>query len=238
MFSWIATRLFYAIVFFLLGAWAASVSPQLRAMMHHASHVSAEGFDKMRDWTSDTLVQTPELTNPNPAQSSGSATAPSPSGEASQTQTAATPEAAPAPQAPAAPASGAQPANSSQQASAPETPQPAAAPAPNANGAADLLNRARQAYARKDIDSAINAYRAFIEQNPDAIGARGELGNVYYAADRKHDAAQMFFECATKYLDTGQITSAKALVSAVREGDPAMADDLERRIAVASDKKS
>lgn len=231
MISSIATRLFYAIVFFLLGAWVASVSPQFRHMMHHASKVGAVGFDKMRDWTSETLVKAPDITNPSPAPSSGSATAPSPSGEASQTQTAS------APQAVAAPASAAQPASSSQQASAPEAPQPAAT-APNANGASELLNRARRAYAHRDIDAAIDAYRAFIEQNPDAIGARGELGDVYYAAGRKHDAAQMYFECATKYLDAGKIANAKALVGAVREGDPAMADDLERRVAAASSKKS
>jgi tetratricopeptide (TPR) repeat protein len=232
MISWIATRLFYAIVFFLLGAWLVTESPRFRAVMRHASEIGAVSFNKMRDWTSDTLLKTPDFTNTNATQSSASETAQPPSAIAGQPQTAA------APQAPAAPATVAQSANSSQQASAAATPEPAAAPAPGANGAADLLNRARQAYARKDFDAAIDAYRAFIEQSPGAIGAIGELGDVYYAAGRKHDAAQMYFECATKYLDAGKIANAKALVGAVREGDPEMADDLARRVAAAADKKS
>ena len=48
----------------------------------------------------------------------------------------------------------------------------------------------------------------------------------------------MYFECATKNLDAGNIAAAKALVGAVRAGDPAMADDLERRVAAVSNKKS
>ena len=51
MLSWIATRIFYAVVFFMLGAWMASESPHFRSLMHRTSHIGALSFDKMRDWT-------------------------------------------------------------------------------------------------------------------------------------------------------------------------------------------
>lgn len=230
MLSWIATQIFYAVVFFVLGAWTVSESPRFRSWMHRASHVGSLSFDKMRDWTSETLIKTPDFTNASSGQSSTASAAP-PLGDTNQTQAAA------APQSPAATAPAAQSADASQ-APAPAAPQASTPPAPDANSAADLLNRARQAYARKDINAAIDAYRAYLAQNPDAIGARGELGDVYFAAGRKRDAAQLYFQCATKSLDAGNIAGAKALVGAVREGDPAMADDLERRVAAASNKKS
>jgi thioredoxin-like negative regulator of GroEL len=231
MISWIATRLFYAIVFFLLGAWLVSESPQFRAWMHRASHVGSQSFDKMREWTSATLIKTPDVTNTGSSRSAAESAAPPPSGERGQAQTAAAPQASAA-NAPAAksPAAAEAPAAAPPQASAP--------PAPEANSSADLLARARQAYARKDTDAAIDAYRAYIAQNPEAIGARGELGDVYFAAGRKQDAAQMYFECATKNLDAGNIAGAKALIGAVRQGDPSLAGDLEHRVAAASNKKN
>ena len=232
MLSWIATRIFYAVVFFMLGAWTVSESPHFRSLMHRASHVGSLSFDKMRDWTSETLIKTPDVTNAGSGQSSTASAAP-PLGDARPD-----PRPPPAPQSPAATAPAAQSADASQ-APAPAALQastPARRPPPTAPRI--LLNRARQAYARKDINAAIDAYRAYLAQNPNAIGARGELGDVYFAAGRKQDAAQLYFQCATKNLDAGNIAGAKALVGAVREGDPAMADDLERRVAAASSKKN
>jgi thioredoxin-like negative regulator of GroEL len=242
MLSWIATRIFYAVVFFVLGAWMASESPHFRALMHRTSHIGALSFDKMRDWTSDTLLKTPTFNDVGSTQSSTASSAPPPSGDAAPQPPAATaPEAqaADAPQA-AAPAAAQAPATTPARAttSAPAATQASTASAPEAGAAADSLVQARQAYARKDFSAAIDAYRAYIAQSPDAIGARGELGDVYFAAGRKQDAAQMYFECATKNIDAGNIAAAKALVGAVRAGDPAMADDLERRVAAASNKKS
>ena len=231
MISWIGTRLFYAVVFFLLGAWLVSESPQFRAWMHRASHIGSQSFDKMREWTSETLIKTPDVTNIGSSRPSGKSATPPPSGEGGQPQTAAAPQ-APATKAPTATA----PTASEAPAVAP--PQASASPASDANSSADLLARARQAYARKDTDAAIDAYRAYIAQNPEAIGARGELGDVYFAAGRKQDAAQMYFECATKNLDAGNIAGAKALIGAVRQGDPSLAGALEHRVAAASNKKN
>ena len=60
--------------------------------------------------------------------------------------------------------------------------KPAAKPAASSPAAGELLVRARDAYSRKDLLGSVNAYRAYIDRNPEATDARGELGNVYFAA--------------------------------------------------------
>jgi len=183
MISWIATRLFYAVVFFLLGVWAATVSPNFKHMMRQATHAGAEGFEKMREWTSATLDSSSDAAKP--------ATTP-----------------APAP-APAPPAASSQPQN------------------------ADLLIRAREAFARKDMIGAINAYRDYIDRNPGAIEARGELGNVYFATGRTRDAAKIYAEAAILQIEAGDVAAAQALSPAVRQADATIADELDKRIAEA-----
>ncbi|MCI4680853.1 hypothetical protein K9U39_01325 [Rhodoblastus acidophilus] len=247
MFSWFATRLFYAIVFFFLGAWTASVSPHFRGMLHHASDAGAKGFDKMRDWTSGTLMIPPDVSRPNSDQP---AAAPPPASEAPPVQAAAAPQAesqhqaATAPQSPAADKPQA-PAAAAPQAQATNAPQAPAAQASDAkektldakeNG--ELLARARAAYARHDAAAAISAYRAYIDRNPATCEARGELGNIYFAEGRKRDAAQMYSECAIKRLEAGDIPGAIALISPVIMSDPVVADELMRRIDMAQQKKN
>jgi hypothetical protein len=242
MFSWFATRLFYAIVFFFLGAWTASVSPHFRGMLHHASDAGSKGFDKMRDWTSGTLMTPPDVSKPNSDQPATAA--PPPASEAPPVQAAATPQAATASQSPAADKPQA-PATAAPQAQATNAPQAPAAPASDAKEktsdakeSGELLARARAAYARHDAEAAISAYRAYIDRNPATCEARGELGNIYFAEGRKHDAAQIYSECATKRLEAGDIPGAIALISPVMMSDPVVADELMRRIDKAQQKKN
>ncbi len=176
MVSWIGTRLFYAIFFFFLGAWVASVSPGMKNVLRQTSEAGVHSFEKLSAWTSSTLAPAPEKAV----------------------------EKATAPAAPAA---------------APE--------------GGELLVNARAAYARQDILSSINAYRGYIDRNPNTIEARGELGNVYFSSARLHDAAQVYFEAAMLKLKSGDIAGAQAFLSAVRQGDGALGDDLKREIAKA-----
>ncbi len=184
MVSWIGTRLFYALIFFMLGAWVASVSPGFKGALRNAG---AQGFETLRDWTSSTLRW--------------------PSDQSAVKANELTPKAATA-----------------------TTP---AAPAVSSPVGAELLINARAAYARRDILGAINAYRAYIDRNPGAIEARGELGNVYFASGRLRDAGQVYFEAAMLKLKSGDIASAKAMLNAVRQGDGALGDDLSREIVKA-----
>ena len=180
MASWIGTRVFYAIVFFLFGAWVASESPKMQDVMGQVSEIGSQGFEKMRIWTSSTLSHSAS-TSEKPNEAAAEAVA------------------------------------------------PAAAPA----GPGLLLN-ARAAYARGDILGAINAYRNYIDRNPGSMEARGELGNVYFTSGRQRDAAQIFFEAAIMKLNGGDAEGAMTLAGPVRQGDAALADDLERRIVGAA----
>ncbi len=60
MASWIVTRVFYAIVFFMFGAWVASVSPGMKGVMgkvsEQVSEIGSQGFEKLRGWTLSTLT--------------------------------------------------------------------------------------------------------------------------------------------------------------------------------------
>jgi hypothetical protein len=172
MVSWIGTRLFYAVLFFCLGAWVASVSPGMKNMVRHASEASSHGFETLGAWTSSTL---------------------SPATEKATEKAPAALEAAPV--------------------------------------AGELLVAARAAYARKDFLGSINAYRGYIDRNPKAIEARGELGNVYFATGRLRDAGQAYFEAAMLKLKSGDIAGAQGFLGAVQQGDGALGDELRREIA-------
>lgn len=196
MASWIGTRLFYAIIFFLLGAWAASVSPGLKDIMRQANEAGEHSFERLGAWTSSTLAPTP-ASEPEKAKEAATASEPAPA-----------------------------PAATSTSAVAEASPQPAEAPVGQ-----ELLVNAREAFARHDVLSSINAYRGYIDRNPDAVEARGELGNVYFANGRLRDAAQAYFEAAMLKLKAGDVAGAQAFLGAVRQGDGALGDDLKREIA-------
>lgn len=118
----------------------------------------------------------------------------------------------------------------------PEEPKPAEPTPPAvvetpAMPAADL-NTAREAYARGDIGGAIDAYRAYIAANPQAIDARGELGNVLYGAGRLNEAAEEYYAVAIALIAAGDMTRARTLEPAIRRGNPTLADDLVKKLAV------
>lgn len=183
MLAWIATRLFYAIIFFSLGAWVATVSPNTKRVVREAAQIGSQAFETAREWTLKTLRH--DKDEAAPARPSAAAAAPPP------------------------------------------------APVPIAG---DLLQHARQAYANHDILGAINAYRGYIDRNPDSVEARGELGNVYFASGRLRDAGQMYFEAAMIKLKSGDIRGAEAMLNAVRKCDSTLGDDLAREIAKAKTK--
>lgn len=180
MVSWFGTRLFYAILFFCAGAWAATVSPGMKTIVHHASEAAAHGFKTLGVWTSGTL---------SPA-----------TDKATEKAVAAPPDTAPV--------------------------------------GGELLVSARAAYVRQDALGAINAYRGYIDRNPKAVEARGELGNVYFATGRLKDAGQAYFEAAILKLKSGDIAGAEAFLAAVRQGDGALGDELKREIDKAETAKS
>ncbi|MDE2578254.1 MAG: tetratricopeptide repeat protein [Hyphomicrobiales bacterium] len=66
MLAWIGTRLFYAALFFLIGVWAATVSPRLRHLVHRSGDVGAQSVEQMKIWTNSTLASTERSLAPSP----------------------------------------------------------------------------------------------------------------------------------------------------------------------------
>jgi hypothetical protein len=203
MLARIFTRLFYAAVFFALGVWAAPSMGRLSDLIDSGIAVGSSGFDRLWSWAESTVTCAPPAGR--------SVLVPPP-------PVAAAPTPAPAP-APAAPP----------KAPAATSASPAA-PAPVVT-TADLLDKARGAHARGDVSGAIRLYEDLIARKPDDAALRGELGNVYWSAGRLQDAARAFHGAAVVLIAAGRIDDADNLESAVRKGDAALADDLDRRIA-------
>lgn len=204
MFARIFTRLFYAVIFFALGVWAA---PKLGPV--------ATGIDKGVAWTTEAAVgawtwveQTFDATitdAPKPAVAQGPAKAP---------------EARPANVAASAPPTATKPA-------------PAATTAPDkaAVSSADLVARARAAWGRGDTAGALRAYREALDAAADPILVNGELGNAYWSLGRKAEAAKSYHSAALALIAADRKAEAGRLVEAIREGDAALAGDLSSRLA-------
>jgi hypothetical protein len=94
----------------------------------------------------------------------------------------------------------------------------------------DKLTVARSAFASGDIKASIDGYRAFIAANPKDISARGELGNVLYTVGAFNEASQAFFETANLAIEQNQIEVAEALLPAVSEGNPMLANELNDKL--------
>ena len=96
--------------------------------------------------------------------------------------------------------------------------------------AEDKLAVARGAFAAGDINAAIEGYRAYIAANPKSIPAHGELGNVLYTVGDVSAASQEYFEAASLAVEQNQIEVAEALVPAVIEGNPMLANALNDKL--------
>jgi Flp pilus assembly protein TadD len=94
----------------------------------------------------------------------------------------------------------------------------------------DTLTVAREAFAAGDMKAAIEGYRAAIASNPSALEARGELGNVLYNVGATSEAAQAYFETAKLAIDQNHPEVAEALMPAVIEGNPMLADQLSDKL--------
>lgn len=113
------------------------------------------------------------------------------------------------------------------------TPAPAVATAPAAELPASpvmALETARRAFAAGDANAAIAAYREIITMNPGDMAAYGELGNVFYMLGMRFEAAQAYFEAASKALDRNQIDVAEALLPAILEGNTMLGTQLGDRL--------
>jgi tetratricopeptide (TPR) repeat protein len=96
--------------------------------------------------------------------------------------------------------------------------------------AEDKLAAARSAFAAGDVNAAVEGYRAYIAANPKSIPAHGELGNVLYTVGAVAEASQAYFEAASLAVEQNQIEVAEALLPAVIEGNPMLANALNDKL--------
>jgi cytochrome c-type biogenesis protein CcmH/NrfG len=99
-----------------------------------------------------------------------------------------------------------------------------------AAGVEDQLSVARSAFAAGNMNAAIAGYRAHIAANPTDLSAHGELGNVLYTVGALPEAAQAYFDTATMALEQNHPEIAEALLPAVSEGNPLLADQLSDKL--------
>jgi tetratricopeptide (TPR) repeat protein len=82
--------------------------------------------------------------------------------------------------------------------------------------ALQLISSAREAFWRRDIESAEKNYRALIDlqaENPDPYG---ELGNVFYSAGQWDKAAEAYYEAGVRLIKLEQYGQTMHLVSVLR----------------------
>jgi len=97
-------------------------------------------------------------------------------------------------------------------------------------GNEDGLSKAREAFAKGDVNNAVEAYRQIVAKSPEDIAARGELGNVLYAVGNVSEAAKVYFEAASIAIDKNQPELAEALLPAIIEGNPNLATQLNDKL--------
>jgi tetratricopeptide (TPR) repeat protein len=99
---------------------------------------------------------------------------------------------------------------------------------------AAALGEARAAYARGDVEGAVRAYADIVKKNADNVDAQGELGNVYYMTGRLREAADAYAAAAKLLIDQRQPERAQALLPAIGQGNPALANEVMQRLMRAS----
>ena len=97
-----------------------------------------------------------------------------------------------------------------------------------------LLNQAREAYARGDIDASVTAYKDYIKKNPSNPDASGELGNVYYSTGKLQEAAQSYYDAANLLIEQRQNERVFELMPVIGQINPSLANDLSAKLSQAS----
>lgn len=208
MIARIFTRLFYALVFFGLGVWAAPSMSEVGRTLDRGVTMVSDGAQWLWSLAEETITTRPETASP-PAAPAVAQPAP-----AKPAPTAAKPAPVPAP--------------------APTAAKPAAAPTEIKPAiTADTVAEARSAYGRGDVAGAVRAYEAAVAIAPRDAAISGELGNVLWANGRLAEAAKAYHRAGAALVAADRAREAAPLVEAIRRGDPRLADDLAQLIAKA-----
>jgi TolA-binding protein len=97
----------------------------------------------------------------------------------------------------------------------------------------DLLNQARDAFAKGDIQTAVTTYKDYIKKNPSNSDASGELGNVYFSVGSLPEAAQSYYDAADLLIGQKQLDRVNEMIPVIGQINPALANELSAKMAKA-----
>ena len=97
--------------------------------------------------------------------------------------------------------------------------------------AADGLDSARQAAAAGHLPEAIRQYVQYLAKHPNDGDAYGELGNVYLKGKHFPEAAQNYYETATRLIDAGYADAVAPLMPIIERYEPMLATLIKEKIA-------
>ncbi|PIV21733.1 MAG: hypothetical protein COS39_10080 [Hydrogenophilales bacterium CG03_land_8_20_14_0_80_62_28] len=95
----------------------------------------------------------------------------------------------------------------------------------------DQLNKARDAYAKGDMEAAVAAYKDYIKKSPSNADAHGELGNVYYSGGKLPEATQSYYDAANLLIAQKQMERVNDLMPVIAQVNPSLANELAAKMA-------
>ncbi|MDR3395779.1 MAG: hypothetical protein P4L70_12310 [Parasulfuritortus sp.] len=90
---------------------------------------------------------------------------------------------------------------------------------------------ARKAARERHYGAAIHIYDTYLDAHPNDADAWGEVGNVRLTAGRPREAAQNFYEAATRLIDQGRMGAVYPLLPIITQYQPQLAAILRQKMA-------
>lgn len=98
----------------------------------------------------------------------------------------------------------------------------------------DWRNRARGSAQAGYFGESVREYRHHLASYPNDVDAYGELGNVYLKMGRYPEAAQSYYEAATRLIDAGYFDAVAAMMPIIQTHEPMLASLLKKKMANAN----
>jgi hypothetical protein len=99
----------------------------------------------------------------------------------------------------------------------------------------DGLALARKSAQAGRLGESVHYYLQHLTVHPQDVNAYGELGNVYLKTGRYPEAAQNYYEAATRLIDAGQMNAVTSLMPIIQMHEPMLANLLNQKIARATE---
>ena len=97
------------------------------------------------------------------------------------------------------------------------------------------LALARKSAQAGRLGESVHYYLQYLTAHPHDVNAYGELGNVYLKTGRYPEAAQNYYEAATRLIDAGQMNAVTSLMPIIQMHEPMLANLLNQKIARATE---